>query len=92
MSWLPQALSLPGQVVTDTVTVFAALAMTLFTRKPPPCGRFTEIPVRYGDDTPRGVTRRVLLTTARSLAPNTFVAGMDAERNTMVVHELVTKQ
>ena len=31
---------------------------------PPPRGRFRELPVRYGDDTPLGVTRRVLLTGA----------------------------
>ena len=55
-----------------------------------PRGGFTELPVRYGDDTPLGVTRRVLLTGAYSLAPNKFVLGMDEERDVMVVHELVT--
>jgi len=46
---------------------------------------------RYGDDTPLGVTRRVLLTGAHSLAPNAFVLGIDAERDVMIVHELVTR-
>jgi multisubunit Na+/H+ antiporter MnhE subunit len=87
--WLARAFRLPGEVAHDTRTVFAALARTLATRRPPR-GGFRELPVRYGDDTPLGVTRRVLLTGAYSLAPNKFVLGMDEERDVMVVHELVT--
>ena len=90
-AWLLEALRLPGEVAHDTVTVFAALARTLATRKPPP-GGFREMKVRRGDDSPLGVTRRVLLTGAHSLAPNTFVLGIDSERDVMVVHELVRKQ
>jgi len=87
--WLARAFRLPGEVARDTWTVFAALARTLATRQPPR-GGFRELPVRYGDDTPLGVTRRVLLTGAQSLAPNKFVLGMDEDRDVMVVHELVT--
>jgi multisubunit Na+/H+ antiporter MnhE subunit len=87
-AWLVKALRLPGEVAHDTYTVFAALARTLATRQPPR-GGFSELPVRYGDDTPLGVTRRVLLTGAYSLAPNKFVLGLDEERDVMVVHELV---
>lgn len=90
--WLIRAIGLPGQVVQQTVLVFAALARTLFTKAPPPSGRFRELPVRYGDDTPLGVTRRVLLTGARSLAPNEFVLGIDAERGVMVTHQLVEER
>jgi multisubunit Na+/H+ antiporter MnhE subunit len=90
-AWLARALRLPGEVAHDTVTVFAALARTLVTRQPPR-GAFRELPVAYGDDTPRGVTRRVLLTGASSLAPNTFVLGIDPERDAMVVHQLVVKR
>ena len=86
--WLARAFRLPGEVARDTWTVFAALARTLATRRPPQ-GAFRELPVRYGDDTPLGVTRRVLLTGAYSLAPNKFVLGMDEERDVMVVHELM---
>jgi len=91
-AWLVRAVRLPGEVVQHTLLVFGALARTLFTKAPPPEGRFRELPVRYGDDTPLGVTRRVLLTGARSLAPNEFVLGLDAERDTMVVHELVDER
>ena len=90
-AWLPGALRLPGQVAHDTVLVFAALARAVVTRNPPH-GEFREVPVRYGDDTPLGETRRLLLTGARSLAPNEFVLGMDPDRDVMVVHQLVTKQ
>ena len=90
--WLIKAFRLPGQVAHDTVTVFGALARTLLTRQPPPKGVFRELPADYGDDTPLGVTRRVLLTGAESLAPNKFVLGLDAERDVMVVHQLVVKQ
>jgi multisubunit Na+/H+ antiporter MnhE subunit len=89
--WLIRAFRLPGEVAHDTLTVFAALARTLVIRKPPH-GAFRELPVRYGDETPLGVTRRVLLTGAYSLAPNRFVVGIDEERDTMVVHQLVEKR
>jgi multisubunit Na+/H+ antiporter MnhE subunit len=91
-AWLPRALALPGQVVSDTIAVFAVLARTVAGQAPPPRGAFREVPVRYGDDTPLGVTRRVLLTGARSLTPNAFVVDMDPERDVMLVHELVVRR
>jgi hypothetical protein len=48
-------------------------------------------PVRFGDDTPAGVTRRVLLIGARSVAPNAFALGIDSATQTMVLHQLVAK-
>ncbi|HET6187566.1 MAG TPA: Na+/H+ antiporter subunit E [Trebonia sp.] len=91
-AWLVQALRLPGEVVQQTVMVFGALARTVFTKAPPPRGGFRELPVAYGDASPLGVTRRVLLTAGRSLAPNEFVLGIDPDRGTMVVHRLVEKR
>jgi multisubunit Na+/H+ antiporter MnhE subunit len=90
-AWLLSAFRLPGQVAHETLLVFGALARTLAFREPPPRGTFTEIPVRHGDDAPLDMTRRVLLTGVRSLAPNSFVLGIDADRGIMIVHELVTK-
>jgi multisubunit Na+/H+ antiporter MnhE subunit len=93
--WLPTAIgeiiNLPGRVAHETFLVFAALAKTLVPGGAPPRAGFREIPVRYGDDTPSGVTRRILLTGAQSLAPNAFVVDFDAERDVMLVHELVTR-
>jgi multisubunit Na+/H+ antiporter MnhE subunit len=92
--WLPAVmggvLGLPGRVAQETLAVFAALARTLV-RGEPPRGGFREIGVRYGDDSPAGVTRRILLTGGQSLAPNAFVVDFDAERDVMLVHELVTR-
>jgi multisubunit Na+/H+ antiporter MnhE subunit len=87
-AWLARAVVLPGQVARDTALVFAALARAVITGNAPP-GAFRELPVRYGDDTPLGETRRLLLTGAHSLAPNEFVLGLDQGRDVMVVHQLV---
>jgi multisubunit Na+/H+ antiporter MnhE subunit len=87
-AWLVPALRLPGQVARDTVIVYRALWRRLIHGEQPPSA-FLELPVRFGDDTPAGVTRRTLLVGGASIAPNTFVLGMDAERNVMVVHRLV---
>jgi multisubunit Na+/H+ antiporter MnhE subunit len=88
--WVVPALGLPGQVVRDTVVVFAALWRRLAHGEQPPSG-FREIPARFGDDSDEGVTRRVLLVGGRSVAPNTFVLGIDGERDVMVVHRLVNE-
>ena len=89
--WLAPALSLPGQVVRDLGTVYAALWCRLTLGEQPPSA-FLEVPARYGDDTPEGVTRRTLLIGGTSVAPNTFVLGIDAERDVMVIHRLVAGQ
>lgn len=89
--WLVRALSLPGQVVRDTLIVFGALARLLLRGQQPDSG-FREVPTRYGDDSPAGVTRRVLLVGGRSVAPNMFVAGIDKQRQVMIVHQLVVNE
>jgi multisubunit Na+/H+ antiporter MnhE subunit len=86
--WLLPALRLPEQVATDTVTVYRALWRKL-TRGEDPRGGFVEEPVNPGEDGPAGIVWRTLLIGGRSLAPNTFVLGIDAERRVMVVHRLV---
>jgi multisubunit Na+/H+ antiporter MnhE subunit len=88
--WLVPALQLPGQVAGDMITVFGALWRKL-ARGEQPHSAFVEIPVRYGDDTIEGVTRRVLMIGGRSLAPNTFVLGVDKDLGAMVVHQLEAK-
>jgi multisubunit Na+/H+ antiporter MnhE subunit len=88
IGWLAPALRLPGQVAGDMVTVYAALWRRL-TRGEQPDSAFVTERVRFGDDTPAGVTRRVLLIGARSIAPNAFALGIDRDTNTMVLHRLV---
>jgi multisubunit Na+/H+ antiporter MnhE subunit len=91
VEWLLPALRLPGQVARDTVIVFAALGRRLLRGEQPPSG-FREIPVPFGGRGDEDVTRRVLLVGGRSVAPNTFVLGIDSERNVMIVHQLVANE
>jgi multisubunit Na+/H+ antiporter MnhE subunit len=91
IKWIAPALSLPAQVARDLVTVYAALWRRLFGGQEPPSA-FVELPTRYGDDTPEGMTRRTLLVGGTSVAPNTFVLGIDKDRGVMVVHRLVSRQ
>jgi len=91
IQWLVPALRLPGQVVRDMVTVYAALWRRLVRGQQPPSA-FLEIPVRFGDDSPEGLTRRTLLIGGASVAPNTFALGIDRETDVMVVHRLVAKE
>src|SRR5207248_6769570 len=88
IEWLVPALSLPGQVVRDTGIVFAALWRRLARGEEPASG-FRELPVRYGDDTVEGMTRRALHVGGQSVAPNTFALGIDEDRDVMIVHQLV---
>lgn len=88
--WLPAALRLPGQVLADMMTVYAALWRRL-ARGEQPDSAFVTQRVRFGEDTTAGVTRRVLLTGARSVAPNSFVLGIDEDSGTMISHQLVVK-
>jgi multisubunit Na+/H+ antiporter MnhE subunit len=90
ITWLVPALSLPGQVAGDMATVYAALWRRL-TRGEQPRSAFVIEPVRFGDDTPEGITRRVLLIGGRSIAPNAFALGIDKETDAMVLHQLVAK-
>ena len=52
--------------------------------------RVLDLPTRFGDDCGQDVTRRTLLIGGTSLAPNTFVLGIDADTDLMVVHRLVS--
>jgi multisubunit Na+/H+ antiporter MnhE subunit len=89
--WLVPALSLPGQVARDMLIVYRALWRRLAHGEQPPSA-FLEVPARFGDDSPEGITRRVLLVGGTSIAPNTFVLGLDSERDVMVVHRLVAER
>ena len=90
-AWLVPAVRLPAEVARDTVIVFAALWRRLARGEEPASG-FRELPVRYGGDTAAAVTRRALLVGGRSLAPNSFVVGIDADRDVMLIHQLVVNQ
>jgi multisubunit Na+/H+ antiporter MnhE subunit len=81
-AWLRAAVRLPAEVARDTVIVFAVLARRLLLGTEPASG-FRELRV----DEELGGAHEALLIGARSLAPNTFVLGI--EGGVMVVHQLV---
>jgi multisubunit Na+/H+ antiporter MnhE subunit len=89
--WLVPALRLPWETARDTLIVFAALWRRLARGEEPASG-FRQVPVRYGSDTPEGETRRTLLVGGRSVAPNSFVLGIDADCDVMIIHQLVVNQ
>jgi multisubunit Na+/H+ antiporter MnhE subunit len=91
IEWAAGVLSLPGQVAGDMIIVFTALWRCLVHGQQPASG-FRQVPVRYGSDTPEGETRRTLLVGGRSVAPNSFVLGIDADRDVMIIHQLVVDQ
>ena len=91
IGWAAPALRLPREVARDTGIVFAALWRKLARGEDPASG-FRERPARYGDNTAAGKTRRALLVGGTSVAPNTFVLGMDQDRDVMIVHQLVVNQ
>jgi multisubunit Na+/H+ antiporter MnhE subunit len=88
LAWLLPALRLPGQVAVDTVTVYRALWRKL-AHGEDPRGGFAEERIQPGEDGSAGVLRRTLIIGGRSLAPNAYALGIDAEREVMVVHRLV---
>ena len=90
-AWLVPAVRLPAEVARDTVIVFAALWRRLARGEEPASG-FRELPARYGGDSAAAVTRRALLVGGRSLAPNSFVVGIDPGRDVMLIHQLVVNQ
>ena len=88
IEWLVPAVRLPGQVARDTVIVVAALWRRLARGEEPASG-FRELPVRSGDNTAEGKTRRALYVGGQSVAPNTVAVGIDQDRDVMIVHQLV---
>lgn len=58
---------------------------------PRPKGRLIAIPFDSGEEDPREAARRVLMKTAGSFAPNTYVVGADEERGLLLVHQLVRR-
>jgi multisubunit Na+/H+ antiporter MnhE subunit len=89
--WLARVIGLPGQVAGDTAIVFAALWRRLARGQEPPSG-FRVLPVRYGDDSAEGKTRRALLVGGESIAPNTCALGIDKATGTVVIHQLVVNE
>jgi multisubunit Na+/H+ antiporter MnhE subunit len=88
IEWVAPALRLPARLARDLYVVLGALWKRIVHGEDPDSG-FRVFPLRYGDESPEGVTRRVLIVAGTSFTPNTFVLGVDRDRNVVVVHDLV---
>ncbi|HET9058831.1 MAG TPA: hypothetical protein VFN61_02835 [Acidimicrobiales bacterium] len=87
--WVAPAIKLPARLVKDYMVVLSVLWRRIV-RGEQPSSRFLSVPTRYGDDSPEGMTRRLLITGGASFTPNTFVLGID--RQGMVVHQLAGRR
>ena len=55
-------------------------------------GRFVVQPLRPGRDPERAAARRAVFTIGASIAPNTYVVGIDQEEQAALLHELVPER
>jgi hypothetical protein len=84
---VPRALA---RVPADTLIVTAALWRRLV-RRSPVGGTVRAIRFRSGGDERRSTGCRLLATGLDSLGPNSYVIGIDPERELMLVHQLVPR-
>lgn len=79
----------PGEVLRDSGVLAVALWRRL-ARGERTRSAFRIVPFsRVGDDDPEPVTWRAFVTAATSITPNTYVIGVDRERQAVLVHQLV---
>ena len=90
IEWVAPALRLPAKLWRDTVLVMRVLWAKVVHGIDPP-SRFGLIHVHHGDDSAEDTTRRLLVVGGMSFTPNTFVLGLDRERDVAVVHQLVAR-
>ncbi len=86
-SWLAHFARLPVKVLCDCFVVLAAVCRRPFLARG--SGRSAEFEFNPGNDHPESKARRALVTAGVSLAPNSFVIGIDRENHRLLVHELV---
>jgi multisubunit Na+/H+ antiporter MnhE subunit len=85
--WLRGLGSLPWQVLRDSWLLVVALWGQL--RGRPVRGVFRVVPFPAEQDDARSAARRALVTGFVSLAPNTYVVGIEGDQGAMLVHQLV---
>ena len=74
--------------VPRDIAVVSAMALIALVRCRPAFGSFRTVRFGGGEDEPRKTGRRALAEAAGSLAPNTFVVGIDGERQLILAHQL----
>lgn len=70
------------------IAVVSGMALLALVRRPPAFGSFRVVRFKGREDEPRETGRRALAEAAGSVAPNTFVVGVDGERGLMLAHQL----
>jgi multisubunit Na+/H+ antiporter MnhE subunit len=86
--WLRGLAVVPGQVVTDSWVLAVALWRQL--RRPGSVrGLFRVLPFPVEDDEAAAAARSALVTAVASVAPNTYVVGVERGEGSMLVHQLV---
>ena len=74
--------------VPRDIAVVSATAVVAIVRRRPAFGSFCALRFSGGDDQSHETGRRALAEAAGSLAPNTFVVGIDGERQLILAHQL----
>ena len=87
LRWFRTAWLVPLRIATETWDVFAVLVAHATGRRRVR-GTLQAVPFRHGGESPRQDARRAIATTGISMVPNTFVIGIDARRDEMLVHQL----
>jgi hypothetical protein len=87
LRWLAR-LYRPLLTVPKDIAVVSAIAVRALVRRPSAQGAFRVLPFACLDDEPHRGGRLALAETAGSLAPNTFVVGIDEERGLVLAHQL----
>jgi multisubunit Na+/H+ antiporter MnhE subunit len=91
LRWLRHAWRPLVGLLPDTTRVLRVLLRQLLLRRRPRSG-FRTVHFRGGlPDGAYDTTRRALAKTAGSFTPNSYVVGVDTERDLMLVHELDPK-
>jgi hypothetical protein len=74
--------------VPRDILIVSAMALRALVRREERVGGFRAVPFRGGDDKAHEIGRHALAEAAGSFAPNTFVVGIDAERQVVLAHQL----
>ena len=74
--------------ILPNIAVLAWEAGSQLVRPRPARGTFRAVPFQASKETPEDTGRRALTEWVGSLAPNTIVVGVDAQRGLLLVHQL----
>jgi hypothetical protein len=86
--WVLAGWRLPWRTLVETGLVLRVLWLRVV-RGRPIAGRFVIQPLRPGRDPDRAAARRAMFTIGASIAPNTYVVGIDQDADAALLHELV---